>query len=66
MPQLEEDIAAAQFELDGETLADIAAKVRFRIRRVRANQPGWLGSRNVTVDRRRACSRARYGRRAVR
>ena len=25
MPQLEEDIAAAQFELDAETLADIAA-----------------------------------------
>jgi aryl-alcohol dehydrogenase-like predicted oxidoreductase len=24
MPQLEEDIAAAQFELDAETLADIA------------------------------------------
>jgi aryl-alcohol dehydrogenase-like predicted oxidoreductase len=25
MPQLEEDIAAAQFELDAEALADIAA-----------------------------------------
>ena len=25
MPQLEEDIAAAQFELDAEVLADIAA-----------------------------------------
>jgi hypothetical protein len=30
MPQLEEDIAAAQFELDAETLADIAAiQVRY-------------------------------------